>query len=178
MATLKWNMEDLLPIIKHSMGAKDRRVTYEALFNYGFESSEDMSQEDRMRVSEACLWLVKDHGIYLMSNGRPGLPDDEDEPEGRSKIVYAIGYDPRTGDVWDKCRDAVGGDDFSEEIGNRKFWMDAVDLAPDGELEIQVTATSLKIGLVRKQMAKVEDMGGGKRSGRDAERRFLGAPKI
>ena len=57
---------------------------------------------------QPALWFVKDNGIYIMSNGEaPDRPD----------VVYAQGYNPNTdGEVWDKCRDAVGGDDFCELI--------------------------------------------------------------
>ena len=54
------------------------------------------------------LMLVKDDGIYLMSNGIG--QDDGREP------VYAKGYEPGSEDLWDRCRDAVGGDDFAEYI--------------------------------------------------------------
>lgn len=63
--------------------------------------------------AEPSLIFVKDDGIYVMSNGIPGQTD---EATGRQVVVYAKGYDPRDGDVWDKCRDAVGGDDFAEFV--------------------------------------------------------------
>ena len=56
----------------------------------------------------ASLWLVKDDGVYLMSSAKESLPG-EGSP---NKVVYAKGYNPKTdGDVWDKCQDAMGGDD-------------------------------------------------------------------
>jgi hypothetical protein len=58
------------------------------------------------------LMLVKDEGIYLMSNGRPGLPDGE-------HVAFAIGYDPFKTDrmtVWDKAQEAAGSDDFVDYI--------------------------------------------------------------
>ena len=64
-----------------------------------------------------CLWLVKDEGIYLMS---PGFdPANLRHPCERAPVAYALGFDPGIldrGDVWDRAREAVGGDDFSEEI--------------------------------------------------------------
>ena len=64
-----------------------------------------------MTKSPPGLWLVHDDGIYLMSNGHPGLLVDEAGP--RHFVVYALGYDPKSDpDVWERSRDAVGGDDF------------------------------------------------------------------
>ena len=53
------------------------------------------------------LWLVKDEGVYLMSNG---------EVRGEPKVVYAQGYDPHQGEVWDKCQRVMGGDDMFEFV--------------------------------------------------------------
>ncbi|NTF91675.1 DUF3085 domain-containing protein [Agrobacterium rhizogenes] len=51
------------------------------------------------------LWLVGDHGVYLMSNGK--LPDG-----GRPLVVYAEECDPRTDDDWFGVkRRTFGGDD-------------------------------------------------------------------
>lgn len=66
---------------------------------------------------EPALLLVKDEGIYLMSNGLPGLPR-KDGQEGHH-VVYAKGYDPTADDrehVWEAARAAVGGDDFVEVL--------------------------------------------------------------
>ena len=55
------------------------------------------------------LAFVKDDGIYLMS-------------WSDRTPVYAIGYNPKiSGDVWQKCQDAVGGDDFAESFGLEAF---------------------------------------------------------
>jgi hypothetical protein len=61
----------------------------------------------------AQLWLVKDDGIYLMSNGDP----HPTKGEKSLSVVYAKGYDPeKDQDVWDKSREAVSGDDFVEHL--------------------------------------------------------------
>lgn|SRR5262245_59177422 len=76
----------------------------------------------------ARVLLVKDEGIYLMSNGLPrdlmARPFDPSAPpptanDSTSFVAYAMGYDPTKADrmaVWEKCREAVGGDDFSEPL--------------------------------------------------------------
>jgi hypothetical protein len=57
------------------------------------------------------LWLVGDHGVYLMSNGAPGMM----RPDGKSAVVaYADGIDPKKDkDWWDAKRHTFGGDDGS-----------------------------------------------------------------
>jgi hypothetical protein len=55
------------------------------------------------------ILFVHDEGVYIMALGA-----------GKERtICYAQGYDPTKEDrmkVWDKCRDAVGGDDFCERL--------------------------------------------------------------
>jgi hypothetical protein len=59
----------------------------------------------------AGLWLVKDDGIYLMSNGTGALAP-----------IYAKGFDPeRKAGVWSGASDTVGGDDFEEFLDARMF---------------------------------------------------------
>lgn len=54
------------------------------------------------------LWLVGDHGVYLMSNGK--LPDGS-----RPLVVYAEECDPTTNDDWFHVKRATfGGDDGVE----------------------------------------------------------------
>lgn len=88
--TLKFNAMDVCALINHS----DKSPEWRSAF-----------YDDGPAVS--CIMFVKDDGIYLMSGGVPRQEDG-------TPVVYAKGYDPKTGDVWDKCRDAVGGDDFAE----------------------------------------------------------------
>ena len=53
------------------------------------------------------LWLVKDEGIYLMSNGKPAMPAGHN-------VVYADGYGKNAD--YDAVREAAGGDDFVEGL--------------------------------------------------------------
>jgi hypothetical protein len=60
------------------------------------------------------LVLVHDEGIYVMSNGVPGLKAGDDK---KHVVAYAKGYNPHTDrDVLERARDAVGGDDFAEYL--------------------------------------------------------------
>ena len=68
------------------------------------------------QITEPGLLLVKDQGVYLMSNGEPCLQRPGAE-EGHSKVVYAEGFDPERADIdawYDSARHICGGDDFSE----------------------------------------------------------------
>lgn len=64
------------------------------------------------------LFLVKDHGVYLMSNSK--TPKDQGEachfhPARRlKKIVFAKGHDPYNDANWFKRGQVVSQDDFSE----------------------------------------------------------------
>ncbi len=95
------------------------------------------------------LILVKDDGVYVMSNGEPGLPGKDDV----NQVAYARGYEalPATGTMeqrmaqYDKIRDAAGGDDFAEFIPARSL----TALGPRGILEIELTPDKMTIAVVR-----------------------------
>lgn len=65
------------------------------------------------------LILVKDDGVYLISNGVA-----KDPPSKTGLIAYAAGYEAPSvltdidarGEQYDKIRAAVGGDDFAEGL--------------------------------------------------------------
>ena len=56
--------------------------------------------------------FVKDEGIYLMNAYAGGKP-----PNALGTVVYADSFDPnKDEEVWERSRQAVGGDDFGEFI--------------------------------------------------------------
>ena len=56
--------------------------------------------------------FVKDEGIYLMNAYAGGVPPNE-----LGTVVYADSFDPnKDKEVWERSREAVGGDDFGEFI--------------------------------------------------------------
>jgi hypothetical protein len=93
------------------------------------------------------LMLVKDDGIYLMSNGEPGLPGTDTV----NKVVYARGYEalPATASMeermtrYDKVRDAAGEDDFAEFLPAKSFDR----LVPDGKVEIELAADRMTVSI-------------------------------
>ncbi len=70
------------------------------------------------------LMLVGDVGVYLMSNGDPGLlvppdPADPNQSKTKSFVVYARECDPTKMDFddwWEAKNRLFGGDDGSEHI--------------------------------------------------------------
>jgi hypothetical protein len=61
----------------------------------------------------AKLFLVHDHGVYLM----PGSPSLPGKREGMHWVTHAKDCNPDTDpECWENARDLVGGDDFGEDI--------------------------------------------------------------
>lgn len=131
-------------------------------------------------IKEPSLFLVKDEGCYLMSCGEPGLYLTQ-PPNTKHVVVYAKGFDPTIadrGEVWDHCRDKLGGDDFAETIPVTMFDAALADdsatvvvtisasrlavlsLAPklDG-VERLATLTLLMTGFMRKHAGKIVIVG-------------------
>ena len=60
-------------------------------------------------TAEPTLWLVGDHGVYVMSN----VILKEEKPD----VAYAVECDPETVEDWDAIKRATfGGDDGVEQI--------------------------------------------------------------
>lgn len=88
------------------------------------------------------LYLVHDHGVYLMSGADERFLTVDAKGEPKSVTSYAKGCNPETDEDWyDTARDLVGGDDFGEVIplldvpeGAKKF----VIVMTENELKIMV----------------------------------------
>lgn len=87
--------------------------------------------------------LVKDRGVYLMSEIGESKPDGN----SRKRVAYAIGCNPDVDDFdtwWNRARDEFGGDDFAEY-----FDLDDPVLASlrgtAGSLVVEATSTHLYI---------------------------------
>jgi hypothetical protein len=90
-------------------------------------------------TDEYGLWLIKDNGIYVMSPS----PEPDIVSKNKCHVIYARGFSPRVKDCWEKCRDAVGGDDFIEFITLGEDQMKRVALF--GELDIRLTETEVSV---------------------------------
>lgn len=132
MATLTFAAPAVLELLRHAIAAPKHSSPY--------------SQED----PGPGLFLVKDEGIYLMSNGKPGLLGENEH----NKVVYADGYEPLTetrrdgtdtwGERYEKIRDAVGGDDFGEFLSADSFKR----LQPQDKLTIRISATTIDLTII------------------------------
>lgn len=89
------------------------------------------------------LVFVHDDGLYILSNGKPA----QMAGEGKRFVVYATGYDPRAAGVWEKARNAVGGDDFAEYLELTPTMIEAI-LGPRFlALTIKVSPDALEIAV-------------------------------
>tara|TARA_R110000737_G_scaffold211296_2_gene228961 strand:+ start:614 stop:982 length:369 start_codon:yes stop_codon:yes gene_type:complete len=86
-------------------------------------------------TSKKLFWFVKDSGIYLMNGW--GNQDPK-----KNVVVYAKGYNPESDDCWDRCRDAVGGDDFGEGLPMDKDQL--TRLANGGDMIMRVKGNALE----------------------------------
>lgn len=154
MATLSFKLKDVKLLAEHTKSSVSRRPTYDQQLdpNFAKDGTPKMS-EDQMFASgskhvdlkkiPAGFWLVKDSAIFLMSNGTPGLKDGE-KP---NKIVFAKGYDPNIDeDVWERCCDILGGDDFVTFIPLE--WFEISE--KDGKRTFSLRVTPRSISLVRR----------------------------
>ena len=148
MSKLVWKVDDLRPLWEHAQAAPQHRPTFDQMVEYDPEwDFGEMSDEDANKAAQGpALHFVKDSGIYIMSNGLP-----IQEPKGE-RVAYAQGYDPTQGDVYDKCVNAVGGDDFVEVVtADFCEQMFALKSTKPGErfyLEIECTADQMSMGVV------------------------------
>lgn len=100
----------------------------------------------------AKIILVKDQGIYLMSQNEP-RPANAPEVVGggfHHTVVYAKDYDPKDGEkVWEKCRAAVGGDDFVETVDTKKEFLKVL-ADSEGDILVSVTQSLISVSYLPK----------------------------
>ena len=126
---MEWKIDDLRPLWMHAQAAPKRRLTFGQHAEIEGELGRKPTDAEAAARFGPSLHLVKDEGVYLMSNGAPAEMIERPRPNGDGmmqscRVVYAKGFDPYAedrGDVWDKARAAMGGDDSVEDIG-ADFW--------------------------------------------------------
>lgn len=105
---------------EHSRAANRRKPTFAQMYDpnlrHDGEEPEELPTSEEVDLSKvpAGLHLVKDRGIYLMSNGvgvKADFEETEDVKDGEY-VSYAEGYGPQA--PHDRLRRAVGGDDFTQ----------------------------------------------------------------
>ena len=82
--TLKFKAQDVLVLINHALSSKKFRATFAEGYNDDLTKKSD---EEIAKIVKPGLWLVKDRGAYLMSNGNPGLKRYEVDAELKKRIV-------------------------------------------------------------------------------------------
>ena len=151
MSELRFNPIDVAALLRDSTAAEKRRPTLDQQIDR-LGTTKGLSDEAAMEAAvgggeldhaagadiPAGLWLVKDDGVYLMSNA---------ESSGEPKVVYAQGYDPHQGEVWGKCQQVMGGDDMCEFVPADAF----ADVTAEDCMAavVRVSPTSLSFGVLR-----------------------------
>jgi len=136
MTTLIFKGEDLKAIAKDTMNAKEWELPYESLY----EDKDEVKQQKAI----PSFTLVKDSGIYLMSGNTKSKLYSK---KNGNRVCYAEGYNPKEEDVWDKCRYAVGGDDFAEKLVVNLDWIKILSVMPSGTLKVEVFDDRFEVGL-------------------------------
>jgi len=131
MATLKFSSAAVHRLMRHVLAA---------------QASAEPGQKSEDKSS---LVLVTDVGIYLMSDGTHRLL----LADGNPFVVYAEGYDPAefSSDLRAlrvKCREAVGGDDFSLKVDLNAL-PTPDDVPDDGVVTIRLTANEMSVSVSR-----------------------------
>tara|TARA_R110001592_G_scaffold291441_1_gene560801 strand:- start:2039 stop:2407 length:369 start_codon:yes stop_codon:yes gene_type:complete len=86
-------------------------------------------------TTKKLFWFVKDSGIYLMNGWGNQVAED-------NVVVYAKGYEPESDDCWERCREAVGGDDFGEGLTMSKDML--TRLVDGGDMILRVKGKGLE----------------------------------
>lgn len=90
-----------------------RRCAEHAINSQEFSTGYELP--DSPKIGSPGLLFVHDHGVYIMSNGKPRDLIDDDGGTQKTYVVYADQCNPKSNtDFWENSRDLVGGDDFVE----------------------------------------------------------------
>lgn len=155
MATRKiltFTTSEVAPLVTHAKAAEKHRCTCEQLFDpklhfggkikYDSHDWPDSSNIDASRI-EPALWLVKDQGAYLMSNG----VDADTQNAGQQRpVAYAAACDPTAlpFDEWyDNARTIVGGDDCC--IALPLHWFEQAMASGVATIRLQVLKRAIKL---------------------------------
>ena len=124
---IRFDSAEVATQVRHALCSPQHRPTFNELSNPNFHKGgvvkigehgfPDAQNIDLSKVP-AALWLVKDQGIYLMSNGDPRLllePGSTD-PCARSRVAYAHGFNPGTNHDWFERLSVLDGDDFASAL--------------------------------------------------------------
>jgi Protein of unknown function (DUF3085) len=91
------------------------------------------------------LFLIGDQGVYLMSNGKPGLKADKSRG---NFVIYADQINPETmpfDDWWEAKRSAFGGDDGADTIDIDAIELILANSRPGAKLTVELTPDSMTL---------------------------------
>jgi len=112
-----------------------------------FKAQELIPVINEAREKQCRILLVKDHGVYFLSEKRDANPD------GSCKnIAYARGCNPaidQFDDWWDKARSELGGDDFAEPLDPLDDVFDVI-LKHRYDMVVKATGEFLRLGYLAK----------------------------
>ena len=134
-------------LLAHAEAAETHSPTLDQLFSPEYQKEPVVDRMpthddiDETRIP-AGLMLVGDMGVYLMSNGKPCLPDPAGAP---NLVAYAREADPRgaSSDWYDIKRASFGGDDGAEFL-SAEVIRQALDATGDGPVWIDVSPTDIR----------------------------------
>lgn len=124
---LRFYSADVAMLYHHAMRCQEHSPSFSELndpklhkggvIKIGEHSFPDHENIDLAKVP-AALWLVKDHGVYLMSNGLPRLLLDQNNKDryAKNRVAYANGFDPDKNVDWYDRLGMLNGDDFSAAL--------------------------------------------------------------
>lgn len=145
MTTLIFKNQRLKEILKISEQATVFKATYEEAVK-AYESDAGQKYQEGQNLAPyflsnvPTLWLVKDTGIYLMTSAKlESYPDDE------SHLCYAEGFEPDAPESYEKCKGAVGGDDFSESFKFTDALKRGIKLGADIHISINPTEYTIQL---------------------------------
>jgi hypothetical protein len=137
MAKLKFPLDEVLVLLNHAHEAPEHYEPYEPDSDPG-----------------PGLVLVGDQGVYLCSNGTPGIPKDETVDTSSKywprKVAYAQGINPDVDDFetwWGNKNATFGGDDGAELFTMNKDMLDGLSTSGKKWFTVTLTETSLKLGV-------------------------------
>lgn len=151
MARLIFKNRPLLSILKYTLEAKSFRVSFcDAIAKWEKETKKEYDFKVKIdpkfyESDKPTLFIVHDSGLYIMTGAKlDAMPKDH------SHVAYAVGYNPHEGDVYDKCGQAVGYDDFAESFEFTEELQTAVKNGAD--IIIDITPTRLAVSYRIKPM--------------------------
>lgn len=158
--TLTFKVDEVRRLVEHSKAAKKHSPSHNDLFDPAYHrggkvvEKDGWPDRDNIDIDKipAGLLLVKDQGVYLLSNGSPSLLV---EGVGSHVVAYAKEADPTSGgefdDWWEAAQAIMGGDDCAETLPITMFEPVLALLADGDGLKIKVTASQIQVMFPRQK---------------------------